>query len=179
SLLLAGVVGLCQSRCSVSQPWVPRRGPGACLASSVAVCGHPAGGSGSRVPRVRPPSNGVEHVGRTTGDEPTSRHPRGAGTREVQVSGQTNQLARTGGGSFRTRAQDENFPVAVRLLPRSHRGDLLALYRYARRVDDTGDEAVGDRLRLLDGLESQLDEVFAGGLPSDPAVAGLRPTIRN
>ena len=95
------------------------------------------------------------------------------------MSGQTNQLARTGGGSFRTRAQDENFPVAVRLLPRSHRGDLLALYRYARRVDDTGDEAVGDRLRLLDGLESQLDEVFAGGLPSDPAVAGLRPTIRN
>ncbi|MEV4760520.1 squalene synthase HpnC [Micromonospora sp. NPDC049559] len=44
----------------------------------------------------------------------------------------------------------ENFPVAVRILPATTRRHLLALYTYARYVDDLGDEPAvagpGDRL---------------------------------
>ena len=94
------------------------------------------------------------------------------------MSGQINQPTREAREDFRASARNENFPVALRLLPRSHRSHLMALYRYARRVDDAGDTAWGDRSRLLDALEAQLDEVFAGGRPTDPAVAGLAPTIR-
>ena len=43
----------------------------------------------------------------------------------------------------------ENFPVASRALPRRDREHLLALYGYARLVDDAGDEAPGDRSALL------------------------------
>ncbi len=38
----------------------------------------------------------------------------------------------------------ENFPVALRLLPRAVRADLAAVYRYARFVDDVGDMGVDD-----------------------------------
>ena len=53
----------------------------------------------------------------------------------------------------------ENFPVALRLLPRTVRADLATVYRYARFVDDVGDEAPGgpeQRLALLDVLEAQV-----------------------
>jgi phytoene/squalene synthetase len=46
-------------------------------------------------------------------------------------------------------ASDENFPVALRLLPRAVRDHLLAVYGFARLADDIGDEAEGDRLELL------------------------------
>lgn len=109
---------------------------------------------------------------------PCIRQSDGDGNREVQVSGRINQLAREGGDPFRHKADGENFPVALRILPRACRNDLMALYAYARRVDDVGDAAAGDRLRSLDILETQLDELFAGGRPDDPAVAGLAGTIR-
>ena len=50
----------------------------------------------------------------------------------------------------------ENFPVALRALPRAVRTDLAAVYRFARFVDDVGDEAPVDtdgRLALLDLVE--------------------------
>lgn len=94
------------------------------------------------------------------------------------MSGRVKQLTREGGDPLRDKAGGENFPVALRILPRTYRDDLMALYAYARRVDDVGDAATGDRLRLLDALETQLDELFAGGRPGDPAVAGLAGTIR-
>jgi squalene synthase HpnC len=65
----------------------------------------------------------------------------------------------------------ENFPVASRLLPRSMRRHLQALYAYARGVDDLGDEAAGDRLVLLDRWEAEL--LFLYGLGPEPP--GKRP----
>ena len=38
------------------------------------------------------------------------------------------------------RAAGENFPVALRVLPRRYRRRLMAVYRFARFVDDIGDE---------------------------------------
>ena len=76
-------------------------------------------------------------------------------------------------------ASSENFPVASRLLPGGVRGDLLAVYGFARLVDDAGDEAPGDRLALLDELESDLERAFApAGVPSHPLIAALRPVVR-
>ncbi len=71
----------------------------------------------------------------------------------------------------------ENFPVASRLLPRSVRAHLLAVYGFARLADDIGDEAEGDRLALLDWLDAEL--VRAGrGDATHPLLVRLTPTIR-
>ena len=55
------------------------------------------------------------------------------------------------------RASGENFPVASLLAPPEARPHLRAIYGFARLVDTIGDEAAGDRERLLDALESELD----------------------
>jgi len=60
------------------------------------------------------------------------------------------------------KAETENFPVALRLLPARTRRQLLALYGYARFVDDLGDLAPGDRLAQLDWAESELDLALEG-----------------
>ena len=73
-------------------------------------------------------------------------------------------------------ARDENFPVASRLLPRRYRSHLLAVYGFARLVDDAGDEARGDRLVLLDELERDLERVFDGA-PRHPLLVRLQPTV--
>jgi squalene synthase HpnC len=74
-------------------------------------------------------------------------------------------------------APSENFPVANRLLPAGVRGDLLAVYGFARLVDDAGDEALGDRLELLDQLEQDLERAFVpGGVATHPLIAALGPT---
>jgi len=74
-------------------------------------------------------------------------------------------------------AADENFPVALRLLSRTVRGHLLAVYGFARLADDIGDEAEGDRLELLDWLAAELDRA-ARGVATHPLLARLTPTIR-
>jgi squalene synthase HpnC len=74
------------------------------------------------------------------------------------------------------RARDENFPVALRVLPRATRMHLLAIYGFARLADDTGDEAPGDRLAQLDALEAELDRAFAGRA-SHPVFVRLQATI--
>jgi squalene synthase HpnC len=74
-------------------------------------------------------------------------------------------------------AGTENFPVASRVLPRRVRGHLLALYGFARLVDDVGDEASGDRLALLDWLDAEVDRVYAGA-PTLPVTARLAATVR-
>ena len=56
------------------------------------------------------------------------------------------------------RAAGENFPVASLLAPREARPHLRAIYGFARLVDTIGDEAAGDRERLLDALEAELEE---------------------
>jgi squalene synthase HpnC len=75
------------------------------------------------------------------------------------------------------RAPGENFPVASRLLPRGDREHLLALYGYARLVDDAGDEAPGDRMALLDEIEADLDRIYAGGAPRHALTDRLAATI--
>jgi squalene synthase HpnC len=75
------------------------------------------------------------------------------------------------------RARGENFPVASRLLPRSVRADLLAIYGFARLVDQLGDEATGDRRAHLDWLEAELDRAYEGRA-SHPVMARLGPTLR-
>jgi len=74
------------------------------------------------------------------------------------------------------RAPGENFPVASRLLPAALRGHLLAIYGFARLVDELGDEQPGDRLAALDWLERELDLTFAGSA-RHPLMVALAPTI--
>jgi squalene synthase HpnC len=84
--------------------------------------------------------------------------------------GNAPQVAPVGGGvrqpaidALSARAAGENFPVAMRVLPRRYRRHLMAVYRFARLVDDVGDEASGDRLQLLDEIEQDLGRAFTGG----------------
>ncbi|MDX6347857.1 MAG: hypothetical protein QOF84_2647 [Streptomyces sp.] len=96
------------------------------------------------------------------------------------------------------KAARENFPVAPFFVPRAWRGDLMAVYGYARLVDDIGDgdlandgrddalrlglpaDAAGDRIVMLDALEADLRRVFDGadGPPSHPLLRALQPTVR-
>ncbi|MET7647560.1 squalene synthase HpnC [Streptomyces sp. NPDC005426] len=95
------------------------------------------------------------------------------------------------------KAADENFPVAPFFLPRAWRDDLMAVYGFARLVDDIGDGDLApggadarhlgldpaqgeDRLAMLDALETDLRRIFAttGESPHHPLLRALRPTVR-
>ncbi|MFJ5222610.1 squalene synthase HpnC [Streptomyces sp. NPDC088400] len=95
------------------------------------------------------------------------------------------------------KAADENFPVAPFFLPRAWRDDLMAVYGYARLVDDIGDGDLtpggedarhlgvdpgqaDDRLTMLDAFEADLRRVFdpAGPPPGHPLLRALTPTVR-
>jgi squalene synthase HpnC len=75
------------------------------------------------------------------------------------------------------RAHGENFPVASRLLGRRLRRHLLAIYGFARLVDELGDSAPGDRLAALDWLAQELERAYTGRA-EHPLLAGLTPTLR-
>ncbi|MFF5264435.1 squalene synthase HpnC [Actinomadura viridis] len=76
------------------------------------------------------------------------------------------------------RAAQENFPVASRLLPRRYRADLMAVYGFARTVDDIGDEAPPDRRGpLLDEVDRDLDHIYAGRPAILPVMVPLARTI--
>jgi squalene synthase HpnC len=75
------------------------------------------------------------------------------------------------------RAQGENFPVASRLLGRRLRAHLLALYGFARLVDELGDSFAGDRPAALDQLEGDLDRAYRGEA-EHPLLRRLQPTLR-
>ncbi|MEU6220721.1 squalene synthase HpnC [Streptomyces sp. NPDC047022] len=104
--------------------------------------------------------------------------------------------ARTGDPERGTldKAAAENFPVAPFFLPRAWRADLMAVYGYARLVDDIGDgdlapggadarllgvspEEAEDRLALLDAFEADLHRVF-DATPRHPLLRRLQPTVR-
>ncbi|MEU7137463.1 squalene synthase HpnC [Streptomyces sp. NPDC046261] len=95
------------------------------------------------------------------------------------------------------KAAHENFPVAPFFVPRAWRADLMAIYGYARLVDDIGDgdlapggrdaellgldrEQSDDRLAMLDAFEADLRRVFdaTGTGPRHPLLIRLRPTVR-
>jgi len=65
------------------------------------------------------------------------------------------------------------------LLPAAIRADLMAIYGFARLIDDIGDDAPGDRLALLDEAESELERtVDPTARPSHPVFRRLERTIR-
>jgi squalene synthase HpnC len=98
------------------------------------------------------------------------------------------------------KAAQENFPVAPFFLPRAWRDGLMAVYGYARLVDDIGDGDLAPggadarhlgldpggpddrlaRLAMLDVFEADLRRVFAtaGSGPRHPLLKALRPTVR-
>src|SRR5215469_11644402 len=67
------------------------------------------------------------------------------------------------------KAAAENFPVALRLLPRRHRGHLMAVYNYARTVDDL--------LRLQQVVGDQAQPASVASQPLHPAVRGLAAVV--
>ncbi|KUL44145.1 squalene synthase HpnC [Streptomyces regalis] len=108
----------------------------------------------------------------------------------------TGPSARTGDPERGTldKAAAENFPVAPFFLPRAWRTDLMAVYGFARLVDDIGDgdlapggadarllgvssEGADDPLVLLDAFEADLRRVF-DGTPRHPLLRRLQPTVR-
>ncbi|MEV4596895.1 squalene synthase HpnC [Amycolatopsis sp. NPDC049253] len=79
---------------------------------------------------------------------------------------------------LREKRDAENFPVALRVLPRRLRSDLQAVYAVARTIDDLGDEAEGDRIALLKAFGDELSAAFDGAEPTDPVIRGLVPAMR-
>ncbi|WP_225840527.1 squalene synthase HpnC [Streptomyces sp. NK08204] len=92
------------------------------------------------------------------------------------------------------KAASENFPVAPFFLPRAWRDDLMAVYGFARLVDDIGDGDLApggadarvlgvpgaeaeDRMVLLDAFEADLRRVFDGS-PRHPLLRRLQHTVR-
>lgn len=73
----------------------------------------------------------------------------------------------------------ENFPVALRVVPAAPRDELMRLYRFARFVDDVGDEARGDRMRLLEMVDHDVRalEQDSGRSPTLPPVVAMAPVL--
>jgi len=88
------------------------------------------------------------------------------------------------------KAAAENFPVALRVLPRRYRRHLTALYGFARLADDIGDEPLpgvepggtqagtAARLRVLDALRDDVTRGYDGTGPRLPAIRALAATAR-
>lgn len=75
------------------------------------------------------------------------------------------------------RAGGENFGVASALLGRDAARHLLAIYGFARLVDQLGDAVEGDRLAHLDLLEQELDAVYDGA-PGHDLMRTLQVSVR-
>jgi squalene synthase HpnC len=89
------------------------------------------------------------------------------------------------------KASAENFPVALRVLPRGWRSHLTALYGFARLVDDIGDEPLpglpadasaetvtATRLKLLDDLQQDVARIYDQQEPELKAIRALKVTVR-
>jgi len=90
------------------------------------------------------------------------------------------------------KASAENFPVALRVLPKRYRAHLTALYGFARLVDDIGDEPLpgmppdataesitSTRLALLDDLQREVATIYTDGKgePELDALKALKATV--
>ena len=78
--------------------------------------------------------------------------------------------------SIMAQSRSENFPVAMRALPARPRAHLLAVYGFARLVDDIGDEYDGDRLAALDWIEAELC-LARTGHATHPVMTQLTPFL--
>ena len=107
---------------------------------------------------------------------------------ECRAAGAGSASAVAIGAAAAAQAGAENFPVALRVLPRRYRRDLAAVYGFARSVDDMGDEAApGQRLELLDELEADIGRLYQkvrwagapgpGGTGNEPGPAGDGPRL--
>jgi squalene synthase HpnC len=80
--------------------------------------------------------------------------------------------------TLRDKQRAENFPVAMHVLPGRFREHLVAVYDFARVVDDLGDEAVGDRTALLDEFAADLATIWDGGTTRSAILRRLSSTVR-
>ena len=90
--------------------------------------------------------------------------------------------ARAIGAQAAGQAAGENFPVALRMLPRRYRQHLVAVYGFARSADDMGDKApVAERLSLLNELEADVARLYRPAPGTDgprlPVVRALAPAV--
>jgi squalene synthase HpnC len=92
------------------------------------------------------------------------------------------------------KASAENFPVALRVLPRRWRAHLTALYGFARLTDDIGDEPLPGmprdaaqetitttRLKLLDELQGDVARIYDDQAPEPDleAIKALKRTVKD
>jgi squalene synthase HpnC len=87
-------------------------------------------------------------------------------------------LSTRGDALLRAKERAENFPVALRVLPRRVRRHLVAVYDVVRVIDDLGDEAAGDRTAQLEAFSQDLALVWDGGRPQADVLRRLVPTVR-
>src|SRR5438309_8695433 len=78
---------------------------------------------------------------RAGGAGASSARAGGAGASSARAGGASTESARVITAQAGAKAVDENFPVALRLLPARYRQPLTAVYGFARSADDMGDEA--------------------------------------
>jgi squalene synthase HpnC len=89
------------------------------------------------------------------------------------------------------KASAENFPVALRVLPKRWRANLTALYGFARLTDDIGDEPLpgmprdateetvsATRLKLLDELQADVQRIYEDKEPDLQVIKDLGRTVR-
>jgi len=82
-------------------------------------------------------------------------------TGESRATGAASTSAAAIAAQAGAKASAENFPVALRFLPRRYRGHLAAVYGFARSVDDMGDEAAPqERAALLDELDADVGRLY-------------------
>jgi squalene synthase HpnC len=112
--------------------------------------------------------------------------PSGSETAEQAGPGVAEQVSL----AVAAKASAENFPVALRVLPKRWRAHLTALYGFARLADDIGDEPLpglppgttaetvtATRLKLLDDLEQDVRRIYDEGAP-EPELQAIRDLAR-
>lgn len=88
---------------------------------------------------------------------------------------------RSPGAELRAQEAAENFPVALRVLPRAVRSGLRAVYDVVRTIDDLGDAPdrdPADRERDLEAFAADLASVWSGGAPRAAVLRRLVPVVQ-
>jgi squalene synthase HpnC len=107
-----------------------------------------------------------------------------------EVGGRDEAIAARVSLAVAAKASAENFPVALRVLPKRWRTHLTALYGFARLTDDIGDEPLpglpsgatpeqvtATRLRLLDELQRDVSRIYADEEPELQVIKDLGRTV--